>query len=142
MITLSISKSPDSNAIGNYPFHRNIISIGMHRGDILIADPLIIDLHLLLEVTPICVVCYKSDRIESYHLNGKKTVNTRELKSGDQLTIGNTEITLLNFSFTPIMSKKDLIGKNLAMIHKEVQWKELRPLLAQLEDQLSQLLES
>lgn len=140
MITFNISESLDPNAKGPYLFHKNIISIGRRRGDILIEDSGIIDHHLLLEVTIDSLICYKKDSIEHYLLNGKRTQTAMTLGKGDRLTIGMTSFIIADFSFTNALNKKERVAKNLELIYTEDRWKGLRPIMDKLEEDLENFL--
>ena len=96
MFTFSIIKSPDSFVLCEHTYKRPKLFIGRNKGDFLIDDPQITDYHILILYVE-DKLCLRSMDKPEVLLNKKKTKGLLALKIGDIITIGQTEIQILQF---------------------------------------------
>lgn len=116
MLEIEITSSPDKEMIGTHTFYKNLVRIGGQYGDLLVSDPELRRLHIQFEVTNEGLWIHKDSKVEHFLLNSKKTLGKKLLKIKDVIGIGNTNIKIRLFEYTPIVSKKKKIRSNLELI--------------------------
>lgn len=113
MIAFEITHSPDLNVTRSFTFYQNMIYLGRRRGNLCIDDPDLLDSHLMIEVIGNVLQVHPQSRVDHYLLNHKRATEIRKLKVGDSLTIGQTEIKILNFEETLEESKKEFLNRKM-----------------------------
>ncbi|MBF0362263.1 MAG: hypothetical protein HQK49_14705 [Oligoflexia bacterium] len=152
MIEVSIESSPDTEIIGKHRYYKNFIRIGnsgsdddsisdISGDDILISDSLIINSHLLLEISEdgSHVLAKKNSKIESYLVNDKKTTGHKKIKLGDTITLGKTIIRVLFFEYTKATSKKETLNQNLELIMSDQSFEKVQKIIEFVEEDLSKI---
>jgi hypothetical protein len=113
MIQFEVIKSPDSNVIASFKFHRNDVYLGSSAGDLVIRDPALSKSHLMLEVVEGEFLVHPQKDVPFYLINGKRATSIRKIKAQDTLTIGGTQLKILAFSWTQAISKKAILNEKL-----------------------------
>ncbi|MBF0209027.1 MAG: hypothetical protein HQK53_19375 [Oligoflexia bacterium] len=145
MIEFNINTSPDVEMLGSHRLFKNFIKIGKNNGDLLINDPGIVDGHLYLEIVEIDgdrnggVIVNKGESVDHYFVNGKITNGMKRVKSGDQISFADTTIMVKDFCYTPVVSKKDNIRKNLELIANDSHFLGFQEMLEFLEEDLKKI---
>ena len=116
MIHIDIIKSPDTDALTPFQYFQNELYIGSSNGNLLIRDPELYDSHLMLEVVENDLLAHPQKSVDSYLIDGKRASTIRKIKRGQILTIGATQIKILNFEETSFKSKKTLLDEKLAQL--------------------------
>jgi hypothetical protein len=68
----------------------------------------------MLEVVENDLLVHPQKNVESYLIDGKRASTIRKVKRGQILTIGSTQIKIINFEQTAFKSKKSLLDDKLA----------------------------
>ena len=68
----------------------------------------------MLEVVENDLLVHPQKNVESYLIDGKRASTIRKVKRGQILTIGSTQIKIINFESTAFKSKKSLLDDKLA----------------------------
>jgi hypothetical protein len=119
MINLEITNSPDHNAISTFKYFQNQIYLGKSMGDLWIKDPDLKSSHLMLEVIGTDLLIHPQKNVEFYLINGKRASSIRKLKINDEVTIGNTNLKIIDYDETNIISKKNLLNEKLDLLINE-----------------------
>lgn len=97
MILFKIIDSPDLLAIGEYNFNLHHITIGRSHGQTLaINDDSLLKKHLTLKTTESKLIINCD---EDFLINNKRAKGTLNLKIGDVIKVGQSQIQILNFNF-------------------------------------------
>ena len=101
MIELNILSPSDQDLSGPYLSFADKLVLGRGSGaDLIIADPEIEGIELRLEIVEQHLRAIPEEGRVFWH-NGKKTVSARNVKAGDTLRLGKTEIKIGNFILSP-----------------------------------------
>jgi hypothetical protein len=114
MINIEFIKSPDDNVKTSFKFMQNELYLGRSEGNLRIQDSELLPSHLMLEVHENDFILHPQKEVLSYLINGKRATSIRKIKTNDVITIGKTEFKILEFSFTPPLTKKMILDKKLA----------------------------
>ena len=113
MINLEIKESPDSNVISSFKYFQNQIYLGRTSGDLWIDDNHLYATHIMLEVIGRDLLIHPQKGVEFFLINGKRASSIRKLKLNDQITIGQTIISVVGFEETVKESKKTILNAKL-----------------------------
>lgn len=113
MINLEIKESPDSNVISTFKYFQNQIYLGRTSGDLWIDDKSLFATHVMLEVIGKELLIHPQKGVEFFLINGKRASAIRKLKPSDQVTIGQTVISVVAFEETVKVSKKNILNAKL-----------------------------
>ncbi len=119
MINLEIKESPDSNVISTFKYFQNQIYLGRTSGDLWIDDKNLYATHVMLEVIGKELIIHPQKGVEFFLINGKRASAIRKLKANDQVTIGQTIISILSFEETVKESKKNILNAKLNKLIEE-----------------------
>jgi hypothetical protein len=119
MINFEITQSPDYNVISEFKYFQNQIYLGRTQGDLWIDDGELRTAHLMLEVIGNELLVHPQKEVDFYLVNGKRASTIKKLKPQDQVTIGETLITILGYEETIKENKKAILGQNLAKLIAE-----------------------
>ena len=101
MIELNISSPNDVDISGPYLSFADRLVVGKSsNADLIISDSEIQALDIRLEIVEQNLRVIPLEGKVFWH-NGKKTISARNVKSGDTLRIGKTDIKILNFILSP-----------------------------------------
>lgn len=114
MIHIDIIQGPDSDSLSLFQFFQNELYIGNSTGNLIIRDPELYASHLMLEVVENDLLVHPQKNVESYLIDGKRASTIRKVKRGQILTIGSTQMKIINFESTAFKSKKSLLDDKLA----------------------------
>ncbi len=113
MINLEIKESPDSNVISTFKYFQNQIYLGRTSGDLWIDDKSLFATHVMLEVIGKELLIHPQKGVEFFLINGKRASAIRKLKPNDEVTIGQTIISVVSFEETVKESKKNILNAKL-----------------------------
>lgn len=117
MISFKILSSPDYEInTQTYTYYQNIIYLGFAQGHFFIKDSELIDNHLMLEVLDNDLLLHPNPKIESFLIDGKRATSVRKLKINQIVTIGNTQIQILDFKNTEHLTRKEILDAKLNQI--------------------------
>lgn len=119
MIHLEVIHSPDSDVLFPFEFFQNQIHLGKKTGNLVIKDSGLLNNHLMIEVVENDLLVHPQKEVEFFLINGKRATNVRKIKSGDVLTIGETQIKILNFKQTETITRKDVLTQKLNILMEE-----------------------
>ena len=118
MIELEILNSPDSEIKGEYLTYKNDLIIGSScEADLPIQDSSLNDIHCIFRLLPTHIYIRTVPSAAYFLLNGKKFAGEKNLKLGDKVVVGETEIKLSSFVYDPSSSPgdfKDYYKKTIA----------------------------
>lgn len=135
MINLSIENARDSDRIGNYTFHKNLIYIGSnHDADIYGPTEHIKSNHVFLEVVEGQLLVHLGRSVEYILVNQKRTTSFKTLKAGDVIELGKFKVRLVSFSETENLNLKELLKARVQTI--ETSDPELTELIKVIGDEL------
>lgn len=101
MIELNIHSPTDQDISGPYLSFADMLILGRgSSADLIISDPEIDSHELRFEIVEQSLRAIPFEGRIFWH-NGKKTVSARNIKMGDTLRLGKTEIKIMNFILTP-----------------------------------------
>ncbi len=120
MLNLKVTTSRDPNAIGEYDFHFDVISIGRDlKNDIIFEDTSIHKFHALIYIENDLVFLQTLGKNQFCFHNGVKFSGTRNIKKHDTMTIGHSEITLVQFQSTMAAIDFTTLYENFLKNHPE-----------------------
>lgn len=139
MINISITKSNDPDAIGEYDFYYNIIHIGRSKkNDIIVLDkelPLFfLKLEIVEEKNREALVVRSVDRLPYFFVNGKKISGTFKLGTKDVISFGQNNIVINKFMKTSFEEDLSSIFNKF-----EANAPELRFILNSIEEKLIEI---
>jgi predicted component of type VI protein secretion system len=132
MIQLTIKESLDSEKIGQFTFHKNLIYIGKDYGcDLYINDNQINFNHIFIEVVNSRLICHLGKSTDFILVNKKRTTGHKHISIGDSIKIGETLLIIDSFIETKSQTYRDSLNvqtesilnedRDLLQILKEVQ---------------------
>jgi hypothetical protein len=132
MIQLSITESSDSEKIGQFTFHKNLIYIGKDSGcDLFINDTDLNFNHFFIEIIGSKLLCHLGKQTDFILINKKRTTGHKYVSIGDIVKVGNTSIEIKSFLLNKSLSYRETLNiqtekivtgdRDLLQILKEVQ---------------------
>lgn len=73
----------------------------------------------MLEVVENDLLIHPQQNVEAYLINGKRSTSVRKIKTGDMISIGQTQFKILSFNESFKLSKKELLSKKLNALVEE-----------------------
>jgi hypothetical protein len=112
MIHLEITKSNNSDHLGEYQFHKDLIYIGSNlSADIYLPEKEILTNHLFIEVVEGKLLVHPSREADFFLVDGKRTTSVRYIKINQKISVGETEILIKSFSVSPMVSLREKLNE-------------------------------
>ena len=133
MIEFQVLNSPDKDAVGTFLFFFEKFTLGRDsKSQFTIDDKQICPAALSFECVESGLFLNNKNQ-EYFWINGKKVSGKILMKPGDILSLGATEIKLLNYSYQDVLKAFNLYDK---VEETEAAHPELEPVLRAIEDEL------
>ena len=113
MIQIECLNSPDINALGIYEYQQNMIYVGRKNTDLLLQDLSWPADAMMFEVVEDQFYIHPQKDLSFFLVNGKRSTGVKKIKRQDIITIGETQIKLIDFLSTEFISKKQTLDKKL-----------------------------
>ncbi len=119
MIEIQILESKDTSTIGIYKFHKNFITIGNMKGDVLIEDDEILDFHFLLRIINSKLFISLNNLVkESFFVNHISFQGSYEITLNNEISYKNLHFKVLAFSQTKEKNLEDDYKKIKSQAYK------------------------
>jgi len=119
MIQFEIIRSPDLDIQNLFTFFQNLVYIGRNKGHVLIEDQQLYDSHLILEIIDHELMVHPQTHVTHYLIDGKRATSIRKIKTGQTITIGETELKIKDFKETTFKTKKNILDEKLAFLMEQ-----------------------
>ena len=114
MINLEVQSSSDSDRLGLFSFHKELIYVGEnHDADLFIPADGLKTNHIFLEIIDSKLLAHLGRDIEFILINGKRTTSFKSLKIGDKVTINSLTFKILSFSNQEHSSPAEYLKKRV-----------------------------
>lgn len=131
MIEIKVTKSNNTDFLGNYKFNKNLIYVGSnHDSDLYFPNTKLIRNHIFIEVIENKLLTHINQSCDYILVNKKRTTKFKVLKVGDILELEDIQLCITKFETTNYQTKKDALNntaKNISKIKPE-----LIPLISRL----------
>lgn len=121
MIYLEVIQSSDVDAIGKWEFNKNRITVG--NGESKLSHLKVIDNELLVNHFDLLAKKNFLYLHNNYHhekkyvyVNGKKTLQGEVLFVGDIISIGSTQIKVINYDYVPVKMGEEMTNNLKKML--------------------------
>ena len=139
MIRFEIIKSPDPFVLGSQTYYRNYLSVGKGLSDINIFDEKINSPHIVFEISSSFLFIHLASSVDAILINKKRVTKTKKISKDEIISIGESEIKILDFSLTGYESQKLTILKNLQQIEKDPSLTEIKEIIEKTKKYLGHL---
>ncbi|GEM_PF-1233013 len=116
MIKIECLKTPDTNALGLFEYGQNMIYLGRKETDFMLQDLSWPQNAMFFEVVEDKFYIHPQKSLDFFLINGKRCTGVKKIKRNEIITIGETEIKLIDYSFSIFESKKKILDQKLKSI--------------------------
>ena len=113
MLVVEVLECQDPEYEGVWRLHKNQLYLGYPEGDITPAVPGLPSYGFLIEVLPDMVQGTPHPEIVHWLLNGKRATRPRRLRIGDEITVANVRLKILEVELQEFESKKSILDARL-----------------------------
>ncbi len=116
MIKIECLQTPDINALGIYEYGQNMIYLGRKDTDFTPQDFSLPENAMMIEVIEDQFYIHPQKSLEYFLINKKRCTGVKKIKRGDEITLGETIIKLIDFRFDQFETKKQILDSKLKTI--------------------------
>lgn len=115
MIHLEVQSSTDSDRLGSFLFHKELIYVGVnHDADLFIPEDGLKKNHIFLEVVESKLLVHLGRDTKFILVNGKRTTSFKTLKIGDTISINSLTVKIINYLATANSSPSDFLKNRVS----------------------------
>lgn len=111
MIKIEVIHSNDTDLLGDFIFHKNLIYIGNTIGDLRVSSGKIFNQHLFIEIAENKLIAHPHKDLDFYLVDGKRTTNIKILKTNSIIDLGEVKFRIVEFQKGLYQTTKETINQ-------------------------------